>query len=704
MENKPLFPSELPEAETGAVRGEWVRYFEVAFRMQMLDPDVAYSKWQNAKPQGWIKFTVENVLAPASDLREMIAIAQRQESVHPYFNKISKEKRLQVISQVILFDLLHHGFFIKEPAFESKRYYFHEKLKEVFSIKEGVRFDPVFESYLCMEYNLLMNMETILKFIYSYAMNTYEERELFRYFHYDKKEEVLYVFNREREYYQLDGERITKHPNGRHLLFKKESNNKRIDYIPLEERINPQLEIKGVIKKPKGDYLSQLFIERTNFDPNTNLSFQEQQAQLTLYFYTFPFADLLHTKPIMALVGDRGSGKTFTIETIGRFLIKENFAVRILDDKEALIVAIANNLLVVLDNVDKFKPWLQDIINSFATGAAIARRELYKTLDELERIPSCFIVLTSRQPYFKREDTADRLLLFHCARISNFIDEEVLLSDIFDNRNFLWSLYIDDLNEIVKTLRDTSLRCFQTTHRLADWTKLAYIINSALKVSETYEIDFMVFLQNMDHERAAFQFNNSILLPLLKQYAEEHSNKWVTASEILEVIKSYDDSVDLSTKSLGQTLSRRQPALNTLVGMEVYKDSHGRLKKYRFINGVSRKESEPAITLEGFIKDGEMRKYPLYDLSREEGGVFINPPLGSKEVLPYPIHHPDFSMKDLIDHSFNNYDGKPIELDKILDAGELLGFNRKGFVLYIDNEVREGRLFEPKPGETIQRP
>jgi len=686
----------------------YYRYFKDAFKNQMIDPDAAFCKWRNEKPQGWVKYDVEAVLHPAHNLREMIAIAQQTNSPDSFFNNLTKEKRIRIISFVVLEDLLKKGFFIKDPRYDSARYFFHETEKEVYPIRIASRFNPVFESYLINHYNLLLDVETVLKFILSHAIEHYQEREIHRYFYFDRKEQLLFIFDRKREYYRLDGENVEKFPNGKHILFQREKSQVKISYLPLNERINPDIKVRGIIQSnQKGDYLWQLFLDRTNFNEHSALSYDEQKVQLGLYFYTIPFVNMLNTKPIMALIGEKGSGKTFTIKMIGKFLLNETFAVRLLDDKESLIVAVANNLIVVLDNVDKFTPWLQDLITSIATGGAIGRRELYTTIDEVEIVPSCFIVLTSRRPYFKRDDVADRLLIFHCDRLKDFVDEPELLKDIIDNRDFLWSLYIDDLNKIIKKLKDSDISNFKTTHRLADWTKLALLVDSALGLSKEYNTGFLELLDNMEHEKAHFQFENDSLLPVLKQYATINQGKWASAAEILEELKELDDSIDLTTVAFAKKLNNKKEALDIIIGFKIDDNPRGKSKKYCLGNKITEKIIPiSGITLEDFLLDSEIRVN--HDPSMcGGGGGYINkdnntiiPPPLHKKVMPTFTPHLgiSFSMGDLFEQAFNNCNGKGVKKKHLKIAGDLIGIDSLNIEYYMNQELKAGRMFEPKKG------
>ena len=79
--------------------------------------------------------------------------------------------------------------------------------------------------------------------------------------------------------------------------------------------------------------------------------------------------------------------------------------------EDAFVAAITNNYIVIFDNVDGKMAWVNDRLATAASGSLILRRRLYTTNEVAIYQPKCFIGLTSRDPRFKRDDVADRLVI-----------------------------------------------------------------------------------------------------------------------------------------------------------------------------------------------------------------------------------------------------------------------------------------------------
>ena len=92
---------------------------------------------------------------------------------------------------------------------------------------------------------------------------------------------------------------------------------------------------------------------------------------------------------------------------------------------------VTNNHLVILDNVDTGKSWLNDKLASVATGQNIGKRKLYTDNEEIKLPTKTYLALTSRTPQFTRDDVADRLIGIPFKRISEFVPEGELIKDIF---------------------------------------------------------------------------------------------------------------------------------------------------------------------------------------------------------------------------------------------------------------------------------
>ena len=120
---------------------------------------------------------------------------------------------------------------------------------------------------------------------------------------------------------------------------------------------------------------------------------------------------------ILALIGDKGSGKTFALQRIGQVVIGPGFDVVSLSREERDFDAlVTNSPMVAFDNVDSGPAWLENRLATLATGGQIGRRELYTTNRQVTFPIKAFAAVTSRTPPFRRDDVAERLLPIRLAR------------------------------------------------------------------------------------------------------------------------------------------------------------------------------------------------------------------------------------------------------------------------------------------------
>lgn len=84
-----------------------------------------------------------------------------------------------------------------------------------------------------------------------------------------------------------------------------------------------------------------------------------------------------------------------------------------------------------------------------------------------------FLGITSRTPHFRREDVADRLLLFHVTRFESFEAESGLLAELMEHREMILTDLVEDLQAVVRILRDTQGQRHPCRFRMADFADFA---------------------------------------------------------------------------------------------------------------------------------------------------------------------------------------------------------------------------------------
>ena len=120
----------------------------------------------------------------------------------------------------------------------------------------------------------------------------------------------------------------------------------------------------------------------------------------------------LRPLPIMALIGQKGGGKSMLAKAILRMLMGPSGSpVALTDDKRDFWASATGSPFVVLDNVDSDAPkWFPDALAAAATGITIETRQLYTDSQRLARPVTAALAITTRTATFARPDVAERSL------------------------------------------------------------------------------------------------------------------------------------------------------------------------------------------------------------------------------------------------------------------------------------------------------
>jgi len=565
--------------------------FRAALKEERVDPKRVRKVWNN-EVQEYEFYPVEHILSDKNEIREAIAVFRRTEKTQwdtPTALEGSLRKR--VISGVIERDMKKGGKFLYDRDREQV-FYFNEKKHEVFNLQSADA-----RNFLKETYGLNVTTsegEYVHEDVMTYGAAYGKETKVRKYFHYDTEENVLYIHNRNDHIYKLDGEEVEIQVNGEEEYFIT-THKKKINYIEPEEREYPD-EVLGQISdwKDEGNFLQKVLVNRTNFTSKTALTAEEQRLQFLVTVYMFPFNKWFSAKPIISFIGQKGSGKSYTLRTLGRFLTYPDYELATLPqtEKKDFMVTASNNPLYFLDNVGRGTretSWLNDALASAATGVAMKERQYYTNFGQAEAKIRCFLATNSRDPVTTRDDVVDRMLLFYVERIEESgkgnLREYVLDRPLREYWDTLWSDYIDDLNEIVRMIGEVDMSSFRSDHRLVDWVVFAKVIGRALDLDEE-KIDDMI--DHMKYEKDAFSLSDDSLLKAIRKFAKDdeyRKDRWYSANDLHECLCEVDE-IYANDYSSSQSLAKRLPhvksELSNLVGLrQRYNKKDGR-NEYRF--------------------------------------------------------------------------------------------------------------------------
>ncbi|TKB71604.1 MAG: DUF3854 domain-containing protein [Nitrospira sp.] len=324
---------------------------------------------------------------------------------------------------------------------------------------------------------------------------------------------------------------------------------------------------------------------------------QAMQAQalalLKVWTLSIFFLEALPVRPILALIGEQGSGKTTLGRRLGLALYGPCFQVGSFrsdpSGEDDFIAAITARRFAVFDNADANIRWLPDHVARLATGADIEKRELYTTNRLISYRTDCMLVITSRDPRWKRDDVARRLLPIRMETIQGSKrPEKQLQGEIVNRRGAIWGSILTILNQVVASMRTTPGQS-TSSHRLADFHWFGSLAAPVLGL----HAEFSAAMAVLDRTQLALLGEGDERLELLTLWVTERPlmwNQYVTTTQELfqELRKIYPGSERMfpfrSTTVLGAWLGRNKELIEAQVGVVVREARSSVTRSWKFVN------------------------------------------------------------------------------------------------------------------------
>lgn len=342
-------------------------------------------------------------------------------------DKLKEIELVNKLKNTIIEDMKKNGTFYSDGDFG---YYFVDCKLISLDIKNESVTNFIYEKYdLVKTQTKIVN---IFESIRKYALTQGEKTKIHKYCYYSG--DAVYIDNFNGKLWKISEKDIDLLNNGTDgVLF-------------LESRNTP------VIYDDSSMQISELLFEGLDFDEET-LKKDEQEKLLAYWLLSIFF--LQENKPILCVVGEKGSGKSDILKKIIYLLFGNANALSIVPDKvENFWATVTNNKMMVFDNADGSRDWLNDALSMCATGGVISLRKLYTTNEFYYAPIDCFIGLTSRTPKFTRDDVADRLLFVKLNRIKSFTSEMQIMNKIRANRNAFMSMIFETIKTIIPKLKN----------------------------------------------------------------------------------------------------------------------------------------------------------------------------------------------------------------------------------------------------------
>jgi hypothetical protein len=410
--------------------------------------------------------------------------------------------------EILLTWLNERGGFIRDET--NERYYFYRDRRKLFSLESD---EWAAWLYAVTGANPAGTDYAYLATDCKASATVAPRRQVVRIAAWDSTAEVLRVSRFDGTVYVLDGETITEEANGENVLF---------DDNPAWQPYEPVFNGSGALHW------------HTTELPNWT---DETREMLGLAFRAWIVAsfltELCPTRPLLVMLGEKGSGKTMTLRLLLRFLFGPMAEVSGVPDKpDGFTAAAAAAHVLVLDNLDDFRGWLRDKLARLATGGIDEYRRLYTSNDVGRVRYRCWLAFTARTPdTLRRDDLVDRLLILPVERIaSESLQAERLFlqqADLF--RNEWWGAVLTALNGVVAAIRRCELKT-RSALRMADWESVGRLLAEQEGKAALWD----QFIGDLQNSQAEFLLESDLLVDGLNLWLADSGNhgREVTAREL----------------------------------------------------------------------------------------------------------------------------------------------------------------------------
>lgn len=410
--------------------------------------------------------------------------------------------------------------------------------------------------------------------IYAYSNSLPQSGKMAALSYYDPVHKFLLVHTGRKEVLQVNADGVRKVIDGAYGIV-----------FPWDNSIEPfapNLDIS-----PSFDWADFLFshtIPGTDALANiVSTSRDESLALLKVWTMFLLFRDLSGARPILATLGQPGSGKTTLFKKLYILLYGRHRAVATVTTPDDFDHGVANDPFYAIDNVDTWERWLPDRLAQSAGVTDIRKRKLYTDGDVITLRRQALVGISAHNPKFGREDVADRMLIFTFTRLEKFIAEQEIVATVQARRNDIWGAIIRDVQRILAEPMPGSEEAPQ--FRIEDFAKIGLWIARALGC----EKEFRVGLERVKTGQRSFTLEEeSLLTTALRRYTEkEGAGDWKTLGQLWGKLELLSDDVSSFIKTyknsvaLGKKLWSMQDALKTEFDIEWRNEPSKSMKLWR---------------------------------------------------------------------------------------------------------------------------
>jgi hypothetical protein len=182
--------------------------------------------------------------------------------------------------------------------------------------------------------------------------------------------------------------------------------------------------------------------------------------------------------------------------------------------EDAFIAAVSNRVVVALDNADSRIPWLEDHLATYATGLRYRLRRLYTTNEEVSYSPRAILMISSRDPRFRRADVAERLLPLHFKRPEKYLPESDFFGELLRRRGAIIGELLRSAARIADDM--ASIKLPSVAFRMADFASFGWAVAHA----GGHQAEWERLLTKLEASQMQFASEGDSLVSILRQILE----------------------------------------------------------------------------------------------------------------------------------------------------------------------------------------
>jgi hypothetical protein len=300
----------------------------------------------------------------ASDIPQMIKLAERAQG--------TANDRKRLVTKLVIGDMVRRGEFIHTE--DGRYWYLHSNAGR--PVQLGKRSDQL-DALLDSAYGLNQHdgyQPYVINHLVSYTISKGRKATSSTLSHFDG--ESLLLHSGRQDVYRITKDSITRHPDGQFgVLFPWRP--------PAEEVIT--------LGEPIADDWSEWMFEGW-FDNLLDFTPEEAKILIRIWLLFILFRDAAVSRPILALLGQQGSGKSTLFHIIYTLFYGKNKSLNAISNPEDFDFLTASDPLVVFDNVDTWSTWLPDrlawLSESYTLTVTLSRSSDKQYLESQHMNPS----------------------------------------------------------------------------------------------------------------------------------------------------------------------------------------------------------------------------------------------------------------------------------------------------------------------------